>query len=95
MKDIELDFEDLPENIGKRKGNRRDYKVHDKPFVRHWIAEQLRLKGDNLSVTVSGKIPGWMWAIVTVELYENESVDEMLYTTQQMADSVLVFPEVR
>lgn len=93
MKEIELDFEDLPENVGKRKGIRRDYKAYDKPYVRHWIAEQLRMKGDNLSVTVSGKIPGWMWAVVTVALYENDNVYEMLYTTPQMADSVRIFPE--
>jgi len=93
MKEIDLDFNELPEDVGKRKGDRRDYKKNDKPYVRHWITEQLRMKGDNLSVTVSGKIPGWMWAVITVALYENGQVHEMLYTTPQMADSVRIFPE--
>ena len=93
MKSIELDFGDLPDSIGKRKGNRRDYKNYDKPYVKHWISEQLRMKGDKLSVTVSGKIPGWMWSVITVELYKNGDVAEMWYTTPQMADSVLIFPE--
>ena len=89
MTEIDIDFDELPEYIGKRKGIRRDYKVYDMPAIINWMYSQLPQNCGNVDLTVSGKIPAWMWMLITCELIN--TVSSLSYTTAQMADGVLIF----
>ena len=90
MKQYEIDFDELPEYIGKQRGNRKDYKKNDIDAVLHWMCEQLPHNLVDVQLTVSGKLPAWLWMCITCEL--RDRVDELWYTTPQMADSVCIFP---
>lgn len=81
MKEIKIDFNQLPKYIGETRivekfGNtteRRDYKTTDAPSVRHFINEYLRGAGsDDVHVTVEGKLPAWLWLHIGDELRDIE-----------------------
>jgi len=89
MKQHDIDFDEIPKYIGKRRGDRRDYKQYDIPGVLTWMCDQLPHDCTDVQLTVCGKIPAWMWMAITCEL--RDRVDALYYTTPQMADSVLIF----
>ena len=83
MKQIEIDFDELPAYIGKTSTFdkfgvtrvRRDFKAPDAQAVRHFISEYIRGHViSELTITVSGKLPAWLWLHIGDELKEAGSL---------------------
>jgi hypothetical protein len=79
MKEIEIDMNRIPRNIGKIRDEFRDYTAVDVPKILDWINSQLPGTDEIIKVIITGRIP--LWIGLKVGHHLEGTVDIFGYTT--------------
>lgn len=86
MKQIDIDLNELPEDIGRNNNGRRDYRFTDVPAILHWISTKMEIH-NNMCVVITGMMPAWLAMDIAVAMYENDEVAQFGYVTPSMIDN--------